>query len=135
MKIHSFLDTARRQALFAAVALGLALGASGAWAQTAPAESGADAAQTPAGDDAPNKGDPDAVVVHGERRHPPPMYHGSTAYAEAAAKQAAWQAYRDSTATPTPGSCSTPPSPTQDPGCGTLAGSKDYPGLRTLLGQ
>jgi hypothetical protein len=130
--LHDFLATSRRQAWLAIVGLGLALGASGAQAQAVQTPPAPDAAQPQSGIDVTARGDPDAVVIHGQRHHTPPTYHGSSADAEAASRDAAWRNYRDSTPNPTPGSCSVPPDPSQDVGCNTLEGSKDYPGLHTI---
>jgi hypothetical protein len=131
MTIHGLPGAPHRQALFAVVALGLALGASATCAQAVQTASGSDAAAS--GSNATDNGDPDAVVVHGQRRHPPRTYGVPPEKAEAfAGKSAAWREYRDSTPFPTPGSCPIPPDPSQGAGCGTLEGSKDYPGLRNI---
>lgn len=123
---HGLPGARRRPALFAVIALGLVLAAPAARAQTT------GTAPAAAKSDDPAPGDPDAVVIHGQRRHPSRTYGVPPDKAAAYGKQTAWRDYRDSTPSPTPGACPIPPDPSQGVGCGTLEGSTDYPGLRNV---
>ena len=98
------------------------------------AGSGGDAdASASANDNTGDPGDPDAIVVHGQRRHPPRTYGIPPDKAAAFSKGQSWRDYRDSApAAPTPGACPTPPDPTQAGGCSTFQDLQDYPGLRNI---
>jgi hypothetical protein len=149
MTTRTSFGVPRRLALSATVALGLVLAAPVARAQPAQAADGSDAtnqsqpdatnqsgsdATNQSGSDAASQSDSDTVTVQSHRQR---AYNAPVAKAEAAAvaKDEAWREYRDSTPSPTPGGCRIPPDPSQEGGCATLEGSKDYPGLRTYVPQ
>ncbi|HXQ16334.1 MAG TPA: hypothetical protein VN814_17080 [Caulobacteraceae bacterium] len=105
-------------ALFAVVALGLALGGPAALAQSIQASGAA------------TKQSGSAEVLVQAPRHQTRSY-GIPPFAAEAAKEEAWRKYRDSA--PPPGPCLGRPGAAQPADCGTFEGLKDYPGLQSLL--